>query len=157
MAKRRAARHFNDLVVDAGGGQLDGRTAKRRARLLGELHDGCARSTKRPLKAIDILLRVQELLELGEPLASIKKAAKPQRPLPPTDELIDGVRSIHGAYAFRKEVYAFVGIDDATLRKAGVDPRGKGGAQRGGASHKPGVAKTQDRARSSRRAARRAA
>src|SRR6476620_5391427 len=76
IEKRRAARMFNDVLGgNAAGGRLDGRTEKRRQRLLQELESGLARGS-RELKPLDVLSRVQELLELGEPLASIRKVAK---------------------------------------------------------------------------------
>ena len=124
VEKRRAARHFNDVLL--GGSRvsrLDGRTEKRRVRLLDELRVGAARSGGKDLKPIDVLLRVQALLELGETLASIRKAAKASRPVPISDQVVEGVRTLHRAYGFAPEAYQFVGIDDATLRKAGVRAR----------------------------------
>lgn len=121
VEKRRAARHFNDVLL--GGSRpsrLDGRTEKRRLRLLEELRLGTARSGAKELKPIDILLRVQDLLDLGEPIASLKKACKPARPVPVSDQVVDGVRTLHRAYGFAPEAYQFVGIDEATLKKAGV-------------------------------------
>lgn len=121
--KRRAARRFNALLEGKGRvGALDGRTEKRRARLLGELETGVARASKRALKPIDVLVRVQALLDLGEPLANIRRASRPPRTIPPTGEIVEGLRSLHDAYAFRAEAYAFVGVDDATLRAAGITP-----------------------------------
>ena len=123
--KRRAARHFNDVLLggSAGANRLDGRTAKRRLRLLEELKRGTSRSGKRELKPIDVLLRVQALLDLDEPIASLKKACRVPRPVSATTVVIEGVRSIHAAYGFSPSAYQFVGIDDATLRKAGVQKR----------------------------------
>lgn len=120
VEKRRAARHFNDVLLGRGARALDGRTEKRRQRMLQELAEGAARGGKRELKPIDVLARVQALLDLGEPLASIKRACPAPRPAPPTPEVIDGVRRLHKAYGFALEAYRFVGIDDLTLRKAGV-------------------------------------
>ncbi len=121
--KRRAARRFNALLEGSGrAGGLDGRTEKRRARLLAELEAGAARASKRTLKPIDVLLRVQALLDIGEPLASIRRACRPARAIAVTSELLHGLRSLHDAYSFRPEVYLFVGVDDATLRAAGITP-----------------------------------
>src|SRR5580704_16720679 len=77
IAKRRAGRHFNDVLAGRGPAapKLDGRTEKRRQRLLKELEDGKARG-HRVLKPLDVLQRVQELMDLGEPLSSIRKVAK---------------------------------------------------------------------------------
>jgi hypothetical protein len=121
--KRRAARRFNALLQgNARASSLDGRTEKRRARLLAELESGVARASKRALKPIDILLRVQDLLDIGEPIGSIRRACRPARAVAVTSELIEGLRTLQEAYAFRAEAYAFVGVDDSTLRAAGITP-----------------------------------
>jgi hypothetical protein len=98
----------------------DGRTERRRKRLLEELARGAARGGKQKLKPIDVLLRIQELLDLGEPLGSIRKACPLPRPVEATAELVDGIRRLHRAYGFPAEAYRFVGLDEATLRRAGV-------------------------------------
>lgn len=120
IMKRRAARHFNDVLLGSSSAALDGRTAKRRARILAELKAGASRAAKKPLKPIDVLLRVQSLIDLGEPLANIRKAMGPVKAAPRTAELEEGLRSLHAAYGFSPEAYPFVGIDEATLRKAGI-------------------------------------
>jgi hypothetical protein len=120
VEKRRAARAFNKAMLGdtrAGG---DGRTERRRRRLLEELAKGAARGGKRELKPIDVLARVQELLTLGEPLASIRKACPKPRPVEPTPEVIEGVRRIHEAYDFPADAYAFVGLTPEVLQEAGV-------------------------------------
>ena len=123
VLKRRAARLFNKVILgDARGGASDGRTERRRRRLLEELAAGAARGGKRELKPIDVLSRVQELLALGEPLASIRKACPKRRPVEATPSIIEGVRRIHEAYAFPAEAYAFVGLDAEALQGAGVLP-----------------------------------
>src|SRR5271163_2347216 len=77
IEKRRAARQFNDVLGGRGASaqKLDGRTEKRRQRLLKELADGMARG-RRDLKPLDVLQRVQELMDLGETIGSIRKVAK---------------------------------------------------------------------------------
>lgn len=94
--------------------------------MLKELAEGTARGGKASLKPIDVLTRVQALLELDEPLSSLKKVRRPPRALPGTPELVDGVRRLHRAYDFDPEVYQFVGVASATLREAGVLSRGPG-------------------------------
>ena len=123
IEKRRAARLFNDVLGGKGGASaLDGRTQKRRLRLLRELEEGKARN--RELKPLDILQRVQELLELGESLASIRKVAKVRKsgaePSPSADGVVDVVARLHEAYGFKAETYRFVGVGDDVLRAAGV-------------------------------------
>ena len=123
VEKRRAARLFNKAMLGEGrGGRADGRTERRRRRLLEELAKGATRGGKRGLKPIDVLARVQELLALGEPLASIRKACPKPRPVEATPEVIEGVRRIHEAYAFPADAYAFVGLDVEALHAAGVLP-----------------------------------
>jgi hypothetical protein len=121
IEKRRIARVFNDLLGGRGSSaqKLDGRTERRRLRLLKELELGTGRGA-RELKALDVLQRVQELLELGEPLSAIKKVAKARKSTIGSDAIVGVVERLHRAYAFRPEVYRFVGIDESVLRDAGV-------------------------------------
>ncbi|MBL9024727.1 MAG: hypothetical protein JNL21_21200 [Myxococcales bacterium] len=124
VRKRRAARLFNDLLAEGARPLRDGRTEKKRRRILRELKDGAAQATGEPLKPIDVLLRVQTLLDLGEPVAAIRKACKPPKPVPSSDAVVDGVRRIHEAYGFALDTYQFVGIDGPTLRKARITSEG---------------------------------
>lgn len=121
IEKRRVARVFNDILGGRGatGAKLDGRTEKRRQRLLKELEVGKARGS-RELKPLDVLQRVQELLELGEPLSSIRKVTKVKKTAVPAESIVGVVERLHRAYSFRPEVYRFVGIDEDVLREAGV-------------------------------------
>lgn len=121
IEKRRVARVFNDILGGRGAAatKLDGRTEKRRQRLLKELEAGKARGS-RELKPLDVLQRVQELMDLGEPLSSIRKVTKVRKNALPAEAIIDVVERLHRAYDFRPEVYRFVGIADEVLRDAGV-------------------------------------
>jgi len=121
IEKRRAARQFNDILGGRGASaqKLDGRTEKRRQRLLKELEDGKARG-HRDLKPLDVLQRVQELMDLGEPLSSIRKVAKVRKTNLESDSILTIVQRLHEAYRFRPEAYRFVGIGDDVLRGAGV-------------------------------------
>ena len=137
IEKRRAARQFNDVLGGRGASaqKLDGRTEKRRQRLLKELEDGKARG-HRDLKPLDILQRVQELMDLGEPLSAIRKVAKVRKTNLASDSLLSVVQRLHEAYKFRPEAYRFVGIGDDILRGAGVlgeAKRGAAAASRGSA------------------------
>ena len=121
VEKRRAARLFNEALLGHGpSAARDGRTERRRVRLLKELAAGVARGGKRELKPIDVLLRVQELLDMGEPLLSIRKACPKPRPIEASPEVIEIIRRIHRAYTFAPAAYRFVGLDAEALRKAGV-------------------------------------
>ncbi len=147
VEKRRAARLFNQALLGKGSGAPDGRTERRRRRLLDELAKGAARSGKRGLKPIEVLSRVQELLALGEPLASIRRACARPRPVEATPQVIEGIRRIHRAYDFPAEAYAFVGLDAEALRQAGVLPVP-------GEPARPGLRSTHPRRRLTRAAAR---
>lgn len=139
VAKRRAARAFNDLLAPKSRSRLDGRTQQRCKRLLAELEAGKHRSSGKELKPIDVLMRVHELLELGEPLASLKKVC-PSRPSQPSGEqLVALVRDLHQAYGFRPEAYRFVGITVEALRRAGVvaAPARASSARRGAPRGRP--------------------
>ena len=122
IEKRKAARIFNDVLGGRGHSshKLDGRTEKRRQRLLRELENGTARGGARELKPLDVLQRVQELLELGEPLSSIRKVSKARKTALPEGSVVDVVERLHRAYGFRPEAYRFVGIGEDVLRRAGV-------------------------------------
>ena len=120
IEKRRVARLFNDILGGrAAGGKRDGRTEKRRQRLLRELESGKVRGS-REMKPLDILQRVHELMELGEPLSSIRKVTRVRKNTVPPEEIVDVVGRLHKAYGFRPECYRFVGVDDDVLRSAGV-------------------------------------
>jgi hypothetical protein len=121
IEKRRVARVFNDILGGRGASshKLDGRTEKRRQRLLKELEAGKARGS-RELKPLDVLQRVQELMDLGEPLSSIRKVTKIRKSAVAPEALVGVVERLHRAYSFRPEVYRFVGIGEEVLREAGV-------------------------------------
>src|SRR5690349_21822814 len=121
IEKRRVARVFNDILGGRGASahKLDGRTEKRRRRLLKELEAGKARGS-RELKPLDVLQRVQELMDLGEPLSSIRKVTKVRKSAVAGEAIVDVVERLHRAYSFRPEVYRFVGIGEEVLREAGV-------------------------------------
>jgi len=121
IEKRRAGRLFNDVLGGRGSGphKRDGRTEKRRQRMMRELESGKVRGS-RELKPLDVLQRVHELLELGEPLRSIRKVAKVRKSAVPPESVVEVVGRLHKAYGFRPECYRFVGIGDDVLRSAGV-------------------------------------
>jgi len=133
IEKRRVARLFNDILGGrgAGAGKHDGRTEKRRQRLMRELESGKVRGS-REMKPLDVLSRVNELLELGETMSSIRKVAKVRRTTVPAESMVEVVSRLHQAYGFRPECYRFVGVGEDVLRSAGVfegdsprRPRGK--------------------------------
>ncbi len=117
VEKRRVARLFNDVLA-AKRAPLDGRTEKRRQRLLAELESG--KHGSKILKPIDVLSHVNELLELGETLVSLRKRVKARRYLAPSPELSGVLGRLHKAYRFRLEAYRYLGASDALLQEAGI-------------------------------------
>ena len=132
VEKRRAARLFNDMVLGRKPSASDGRIERRRRRLLEELSAGTTRAG-RALTPIDVLTRVQALLDLGEPLSAIRRAVPVPEPVTVTPELVDRLRRLQLAYGFMPEVYGFIGLGGTTLRKAGIKAADKGPGRRGAA------------------------
>ncbi|MBL8602291.1 MAG: hypothetical protein JNK72_10255 [Myxococcales bacterium] len=111
IARRVVARRLNDLLTHGEGPAAveDGRTARRRRRLL----DALARGTERPdgMKPIEILQAVDTLLGLGETVASLKKVVTLHaRPALRPETAAALVAALASAYQFRLEAYAFVGL-----------------------------------------------
>src|ERR1700722_10833715 len=102
VEKRRAARLFNDILGGRGNGahRRDGRTEKRRQRLMRELESGKLRGAHE-LKPLDVLQRVNELLSRGEPLSAIRKIAKVRKATVPAESMVEIVGRLHKAYGFR--------------------------------------------------------
>ncbi len=119
IEKRRVARQLNTLFGANGhqAGKLDGRTEKRRQRLLKELKDG---KRGQALKPIEIITHASELLEMGETLATIRKnglkATKIE--IDGQGEKADAVRRAQEAYKFHPEVWKLLGIDLDELGEA---------------------------------------
>jgi hypothetical protein len=130
IRKRRAARAFNELLLGPKTAP-DGRHERRRTRLLRELRQHA--SGKAPLKPVDVLGRVDALLELDTELAVIEAAVPPPPSLPASPELVQRLRALHEAYGFREACYRFVGIDARQLRIARVKKARGSAAKRGAA------------------------
>jgi hypothetical protein len=124
IEKRRVARQLNALFSpsNAENGKRDGRTEKRRQRLLKELKEG---RRGEPLKPIEIVSHADELLTLGETLGSIRKngvrTSKQEGSL--SADQLEAVRRTQAAYAFRSEVWKLLGID---LHGSGSDEGARG-------------------------------
>lgn len=112
IEKRRVARQLNTLFSGGGAknGKLDGRTEKRRKRLLKEIKEG---KSGEPLKAIDLISHANELLDIGETISSIKKnGVKTPKGVGEAGEAeMDLVRRAQAAYNFRPEVWKLLGVD----------------------------------------------
>jgi hypothetical protein len=131
VEKRRLARKLNRLLTEGSdpGAAQDGRTERRRLRLLLELDEG-TRATPPTLKPIEVLQRAHDLLVLGEPMASLRKVIRvPSRPPVDPDEAAALLASLQRAYDFRVEVFEFLGLPPEVL--AGLEPSTKTAARRG--------------------------
>lgn len=119
IRKRRAARKLNDLLSGAPAKDtLDGRTELKRKRLLAELERNTNNRNK-PLKPVEVLSHVNELLALGETLATLRKLVRVAPPAV-TDRaaIVAMLREVHDAYGFRPEVYEFLGLSPDVLAEA---------------------------------------
>jgi hypothetical protein len=113
IAKRRAARQLNTLLT--GGvkdpNKIDGRTENRRKRLIRELKEG---KRGQQLKPIDFVSHVNELLELGESISSLKKHGVKQRKTEQTPEIMGIAEQTQAAYGFHRDAWRMLGLDVGT-------------------------------------------
>ncbi len=122
VKKRSIARRFNDTLtpLKEQATVIDQRTARRLDRYKEELRAGRTAGGQ-PLKAIEVAMRVNELLAHGERLTDIKRLAKTSHfGEYNEEEMIELLREMHTVYNFRPDAYRFVGITNATLKAAGV-------------------------------------
>ena len=131
IEKRRVARQLNTLFSGQGkqSGKLDGRTEKRRLRLLKELKEG---KNGQPLKAIDLMTHANELLDLGETLSTIRKngVKLPKVQLGDDAETAELVARAQAAYSFRSEAWKLLGIDLEAVVEPKAGKGRKGGARK---------------------------
>jgi hypothetical protein len=110
IAKRRAARALN-RVFDEGGSPaaMDGRTLKRKKRLIKELKEG---KGGKPLKAHEVLGHVDELLSLGETLTSIRRMKPLTPPTPPMNaKTVEIIQRTQDTYGFDPKSWKVLGVD----------------------------------------------
>ncbi|NOY92350.1 MAG: hypothetical protein GXP55_14235 [Deltaproteobacteria bacterium] len=109
IEKRKAARRLNTLLDGGGKGasKLDGRTEKRRQRLITELKEG---KGGKNLKSMEVLTKVDDLVKLGENFSSLKRAGVKVRRSPNTAEIISEAERVQSAYGFAPEAWKFLGI-----------------------------------------------
>jgi len=115
VAKIQSARALNDLFAKASGADgtaLDGRTLKRKQRLMRELAEG---KDGRPLK-LEVLMYADELLALGETLSSMRKL-KPKVPagLPRSEEADAVFAEAQQLYGFDPKAWRLLGVDIGRL------------------------------------------
>lgn len=122
--KRSIARRFNDSLVgrpsrSGSDKTLDRRTAKRLERYRNELKKG-KKTGNKDLTALDVAMRVNELLKHGDRLTDIRKLSKP-RTVNYNEEVLVGVlKEMQPIYQFRPEAYRFAGVQNETLVKAEI-------------------------------------
>lgn len=132
VEKRRLARKLNRLLTEGSDPSTmrDGRTERKRQRLLLELDEG-TRTNPPSLKPIEILLRVSELLVLGETVAALRKVVKIHpRPAIDPEEARTLLAALQGAYDFRPESYEFLGLPPEVVTASGVSEAPKRGRPR---------------------------
>jgi hypothetical protein len=112
VEKRRLARKLNRLLTEGSDATVlgDGRTERRKQRLLKELEEG-TRAEPPTLKPIEVLQHAHDLLTLNVPLAAIRKVVRlVARPAVDPDEARALLAKLQTAYDFRPEVYEFLGL-----------------------------------------------
>jgi hypothetical protein len=121
IEKRRAARQLNSLLMGGKkpGDKPDGRTEKRRQRLIAELKEG---RRGIPLKPIDFVSHVNELLDLGETVASIKRHGVRPRRTELTPDIVKVVRHTQTAYGFHPEAWQMLGVPVKEALRAAASP-----------------------------------
>ena len=109
IEKRRVARHLNTLLAGkTSRPKLDGRTEKRRQRLLKELKDG---KRGKAIKPIEVVQHVDELLKMGETLASLRRAGVKSRRTALNDEVAETVANAQKIYGFERDAWRMLGLD----------------------------------------------
>ncbi len=122
--KRSMARRFNDALTPkkaskAGAKSLDKRTARRLDRYRKELKSGKTSKGKR-LSPLDVAAMVNDLLEYGETVTSLKKITKPRAVEFDHDTLVGILNEMHPVYGYRADAYRFAGVSNEALLEAGI-------------------------------------
>lgn len=132
VEKRRLARKLNRLLTEGSdpATALDGRSERRRQRLLTELEEG-TRATPPTLKPIEVLQRAHDLLVLGETMTALRKVVRvPTTPPIDAEEARTLLAALQRAYDFRPEVYEFLGLPAETLADLGASAAPRRGRPR---------------------------
>lgn len=107
IEKRRVARKLNAILSkESVTSTLDGRSARKRDRIFAELKD-------KPLKPVEVLIRITDLLAMGETASSIKKAGvRPIKTSLSSDapEVRGLIAQVQSAYNFPREAWKFIGV-----------------------------------------------
>ena len=112
--KRRIARQVNTLLSSSPKGRkkLDGRTEKRRKRLINELKNG-RRGT--PLKPMEMVSHADELIRLGETLSSLKNQGVKVKKTELNFEAKQAILQAQEAYGFHPKAWKLLGVNIKTL------------------------------------------
>jgi hypothetical protein len=113
IEKRRVARAFNAIFAatpDTPKG-LDGRTEKRRQRLVEELKTGKSRKGQ-PLLPVERLQAMHQLLEIGETKASLTKQGVkfPRSVAPELKGQEDLIKQFQAAYDLHPDSWKILGV-----------------------------------------------
>lgn len=110
IRKRKVARHLNSIFTTGGGtdSKLDGRTEKRRRRLVQELVEG---KDGESLKPMDVVTHVNELLGIGETFGSLRKQGVKPRKFELDDARTEAVEAAQAAYKFHGDAWRMLGIE----------------------------------------------
>lgn len=125
VEKRRVARQLNSALGGSAkrGTMVDGRTEKRRQRLLEELKEGKGGAE---LKPIEFVSAINELLGLGENMTSLRRQGIKTRRLAASDEVMAIVRRAQEAYSFHADAWRMLGIPvEEKERPSGAVRRGR--------------------------------
>lgn len=140
IAKRQAARSLNAMFASVPTTTgMDGRTLKRKKRLIQELKEG---KGGEPLKAHEVLAHANELFGYGVTLSSLRKMKPRLPPTPPlTPETIETIKATQEAYSFHPNAWKLLGLDIDALDAAGsaegeAAPKAKRARKAGGRKKK---------------------
>ena len=151
IEKRRVARQLNTLLLrkDSEKRALDGRTEKRRQRLVEELKKG-RKGT--PLKPHDVLHHTHELLQLGETLASLRKQGVRPRRLEFDDEALAVVERHAKTFNYDPRAWQMLGLRVDADGKVGRGAKRATGAKKATkkTTKKAGARKSTRKGRSAR-------
>lgn len=106
VEKRRVARRLNAMLTSDAPVAIDGRTLRKRDRIVADLKD-------KQLKPVEVLIRISDLMAMGETTASIKKMGV--RPIKTsfsadTPEIRAAVAQVQEAYNFPPAAWRFIGV-----------------------------------------------
>ena len=126
IEKRRVARQLNAILNEGGSPKpkLDGRTEKRRQRLIKELKQG---KGGKELKPHDVLQHTHELLEIGETIASLRKQGIKPRKVELSKDVLNVIKRHAQAFSFNPDAWRMLSL--RVDEQGGVVARGTTGSK----------------------------